>query len=478
MSELKKLRKKVVALVLVTGFLVLLPIFPAFDCVCVSYSHAFYQVIVDGIATAAGDFVSYILIALAQLVLAIANSFLLFAGIVVNFTVNEAFKFFVKVVENPIFLDLWGAIRDIVNFIIIASLIAVGISTIVRYEKFNAKSTLVQVLVVAVFVNFSLLFATLIMDVSGTIANAFSNQISKDAADTTTTFSINIGSSLSNSDQGLGLSIIKASGVTRIYTSARGFKAVAIEGTSFDTIKGDIYFIIGSIFYFIVALVLIWVMFEIALIILKTIVSMMLIALFSPLGFIPRNIPKIGEWAKMWWQKLWCVVLILPTIFLLLLLFTRISAVIPKARDQNLPEFNLIAQDLFFLIVVVLLLRFIVIAVKKMNAKCAEEFGGENYLSIGRGVAKVSAAGVAAGTTLAGVGRARRIARVVAKRKIPQKIRKVRDAVVRPFRKQDDSRPGPVPKDSEPPAAPGSSSQPPKPKKGGPSPVEGNQQQQ
>src|SRR3989344_1971690 len=68
---------------------------------------------------------------------------------------------------------VWSAFRDISNIIIIGMFVFVAISMILGNATYGTKKFVARILVVAVLINFSLLFTQLVIDTSNLAANQF-----------------------------------------------------------------------------------------------------------------------------------------------------------------------------------------------------------------------------------------------------------------------------------------------------------------
>ncbi|MBM3206535.1 MAG: hypothetical protein FJZ43_02855, partial [Candidatus Staskawiczbacteria bacterium] len=77
------------------------------------------------------------------------------------------------VTRDLIVLNLWSVARDWANLLIVVGLIGVAIATILNLEKYKAQKLLAPLLIVALLVNFSVLFVGLIIDSSNIIMNNF-----------------------------------------------------------------------------------------------------------------------------------------------------------------------------------------------------------------------------------------------------------------------------------------------------------------
>jgi len=72
---------------------------------------------------------------------------------------------------------VWSAFRDISNIVIIGMFVFVAISMIIGLENYGTKRFVVRILIIAVLINFSLLFTKLIIDTSHIAARQFYNGI-------------------------------------------------------------------------------------------------------------------------------------------------------------------------------------------------------------------------------------------------------------------------------------------------------------
>lgn len=67
---------------------------------------------------------------------------------------------------GSIFVEMWNIFKDWANMVIVLALIAIAIAIILRFRDYQAKTLLPVLIIVALLVNFSILFVGLIIDVS------------------------------------------------------------------------------------------------------------------------------------------------------------------------------------------------------------------------------------------------------------------------------------------------------------------------
>ena len=77
------------------------------------------------------------------------------------------------VTRDLVALNLWTISRDWANMLIVIGLIGVAIATMLNIDRYKAQKLLAPLLIVALLVNFSVLFVGLIIDSSTIIMNNF-----------------------------------------------------------------------------------------------------------------------------------------------------------------------------------------------------------------------------------------------------------------------------------------------------------------
>lgn len=120
---------------------------------------------VRGISVALSMSVIY----LAGLVLTVAGAFM--NGVLALTTVD--FNASVYAYVAPGIESVWTVFRDIANIIIIGMFTFIALSMILGIEKFNARQMVAKVLLIAVLINFSLLFTRIIIESSNFFAIQF-----------------------------------------------------------------------------------------------------------------------------------------------------------------------------------------------------------------------------------------------------------------------------------------------------------------
>ena len=214
----------------------------------------------------------------------------------------------------------WDAMRDLSNILIIGMFVFIAISTILGSKEYGYKKLVSRVLIIAVLMNFSLLFTKLIIDASNFTAYQFYKQITGGSQTTT-----NSGT-CATSD--IACAFMQPMGITSIYGAWQTGGAGTVVGKANVKANDDgwtalLAGMIGGILLVVVGLVL---FYGVILIGARAVVLVVLM-LTSSVAFATYLIPNFAEspygW-KGWWKALINCAIFAP----LLMLFLSISLLI------------------------------------------------------------------------------------------------------------------------------------------------------
>src|SRR3989344_4501006 len=179
----------------------------------------------------------------------------------------------------------WQIMRDIGNIVIIFGFLAIGISTILNTEKLGyGKKMLPMLLVAAVFINFSLFLSEAVIDTGNLFATQFYTQINGG----------NLPTLATASSQGVSDKIMNQLGLTTIYGGVRTQSAALYK-------ENPMFIGFMSIILFII---LAFVLFSLAFILIARFVILLFLIIVSPIGFAGLAVPKLEGTAKKWWSAL------------------------------------------------------------------------------------------------------------------------------------------------------------------------------
>lgn len=205
---------------------------------------------------------------------------------------------------------VWKILRDIGNILLIFGFLAVGISIIIDSAWYGGGQKLLPTLLIAaVFTNFSLFAAEAVIDVNNLFATQFYKQINggdEIPIPTDTKFSDIINK------KGVAGVLMSRLGLPSIYGEAK--EAGADGKTLF---AGDTPWYMGfmSIILFIVVA---FVMFALAFILVARFVILIYLIILSPIGVAGLAVPHLAGYARAWWSNLFRQAITAPILLLLL----------------------------------------------------------------------------------------------------------------------------------------------------------------
>lgn len=266
---------------------------------------------------------------ISTIAIGISGFLLGIAGLLFNWTIQNLVIDFNAFVYGGVRSGIevaWGAFRDIANIIIIGMFTFVAISMILGLQQFGNRKLIARVLIVAVLINFSLLFARAIIETSHFIAGQFykAAQSQINVAGTSGTTQASTGQALLNlSQNGLAGQFIQLMGVpTALDSDEFTLKLSQKLNSGWLAL---LYGLLTAAFLLGATLVFLYAVF---ILIVRTILLIFLL-MTSSLAFASWLVPAFGAekgWG-MWWQSLLKSAVLAP----LLLMFLWATLVIGKA---------------------------------------------------------------------------------------------------------------------------------------------------
>ena len=154
--------KKILALILLSGFL-LAPVL-TFAQAAPTPPAPDPTVKEAGCGPTSGVFFSCLLAKTAATILSWAANLLAMAGKAFDYSVDYSLNMAVRLSEFPFVSNGWGVLRDVTNLAYIFILLYIAINIILGNSGYGDKSLIAKVIITAVFVNFSLFGAKVIVD--------------------------------------------------------------------------------------------------------------------------------------------------------------------------------------------------------------------------------------------------------------------------------------------------------------------------
>ena len=181
----------------------------------------------------------------------------------------------------------WPLVRDLANMVIVLGFVIIGVATALRVKEYEAKQLLSKLIIVALFVNFSLLICGVVIDISNILVNFFA-QVG-DLSD--------FGKFFNNS--GINMVLDLAKNITK---------------------DNPIAFLVKSLSIVVFNLVLVAVLSLYTLLFAFRVVAIWLLVILAPLAFVFSVFPATRKFYEMWINNFiqWCFIGVPATFFLYL----------------------------------------------------------------------------------------------------------------------------------------------------------------
>jgi hypothetical protein len=189
----------------------------------------------------------------------------------------------------------WSIVRDFANMFIVLGFVVIGIATILRLREYEAQKLLPKLIIVAILINFSLLFCGILIDATN-ITMKYFIQVSGPSSITDRYDSIVLNPQISaNLQKEIGTGNVNDSG--KMYEFVQANTSLAI----FIGIAAMIFFIYGIVLLF-------------------RYVALMCLVILAPLAFVCYVFPATQPIFNKWWSQFmqWAIIGV-PTSFFLYL---------------------------------------------------------------------------------------------------------------------------------------------------------------
>lgn len=231
---------------------------------------------------------------------------------------------------------LWQFVRDFFNLFFILILLFSAFATVFQVQSFNIRNIFKNILLVALFINFSFPITRFLIDAANVPMYYFINDVLGDGTGKGGMFAMS---------QMLGFSGTGAA----IFTNVDGKDLAPV--------------LMGIIFIFLFAISL----FVLGLMMIIRLIALTMLLIFSPIGFAAALIPGFEKAGREWWENFWKYALFGPSAALMLMVSIKfMEAVSTSGVWTNMmgyatgatPDSNsasLLAQVVFFCIPILMI---------------------------------------------------------------------------------------------------------------------------
>lgn len=200
----------------------------------------------------------------------------------------------------PAIYTLWQMVRDFFNLFFILTLLFIAFATIFQISSFNYKKALGKLLLMALLVNFSFPIARFVIDVANVPMYFFMESMFENP------------------------STAKAKDIAEVAFSTSGMQKLILPGVNgYGDVKGEdgltLQLLVGIIFMFLFGVSL----FVLAILFLVRSLMLVVLIIFSSVGFAGMVIPGFRSFATKWWDNLLKYAFFGPAAMLMLLVAAK-----------------------------------------------------------------------------------------------------------------------------------------------------------
>lgn len=202
----------------------------------------------------------------------------------------------------------WGVVRDISNIFLIFILIWIAISTILGLDSFSMKKSLPPLIMVAVFINFSLFATKLIIDSSNIVSLFFYKAAFNQCSNETVNGVVKPCPTISSM-------VMKGTHLQELWNPDL-FNNQGFDSSSIVLFNTFIIIFVGMTC---------WIFFTTALLLFARLLTFLILMIFAPFAFLGYVIPAMkSQVGGKWWDELTKQALLAPVFFFMFYLISKI----------------------------------------------------------------------------------------------------------------------------------------------------------
>lgn len=250
---------------------------------------------------------------LGGLLLWVPSQILRLVGMLFNYVMEYTIEFSALLKETQLVNIGWEIFRDMSNMVFIFILLTTAIAIILGNQSYGAKTLLVKVILVALFINFSLFTTKVIIDSANVFTVGFYNAILKGQGDA--------GLEAANFNKGVSSVFVRSLNLQTIFKGNKEFnkKAITVNGSTLNSKNILSVALLGAV----VLIVTSFVFLAASILLLKRLVVLMFLMMFSPLAFLGMILPATSSYSKQWWNTLFKEAFYAPVLMMFLYVVAR-----------------------------------------------------------------------------------------------------------------------------------------------------------
>lgn len=213
-------------------------------------------------------------------------------------------------------LDSWGAIRDLSNIFFIFVLLYAAFNAMFNLSFGTFGKTVVNIIIVALLINFSMFFTKVVIDASNVVTTGFYQIIAESNKDVVVENQFtNIPGISSGRYTNLSAAYMRVLNIQTIFGTFSGIE-------SFKATRMVIYSILGSGVMLVVAVIL----FSMAMMLISRFIVLLYLMVLSPAAILCIALPKLNGYFNKWLSSLLSQAFFAPVFFALIWIALRIGS--------------------------------------------------------------------------------------------------------------------------------------------------------
>ena len=273
-----------------------------------------------GYAVATGDWgkiadatIGQMLAWIAHFIWSISSMLFTFSGYLLDYAVDFSVKDFKDHIDQIEVIDTgYKIVLNVANMLFIFILLYIAIKTILGAGG-DTKKLLINVILVGLFINFSLFMTKTIIDASNILAMGFYNGIQTEAGETKGGQKIIAQGSIASAlMSGLRLQTMIPSSDSE-YNKEDPSKGLTNFNIMINYLGGSLMFLVSA-----------FVFLSVALLFIVRFVALLFYMLFSPVAFLGLLLPEFKQYSSKWWSGLQSQALFAPAFLFMAYLISAI----------------------------------------------------------------------------------------------------------------------------------------------------------
>jgi hypothetical protein len=303
----------------------------------------------------------------------------------------------------------WKITRDLSNILFIFILLYTAIGTILGISGVNAKQTIIKIVIVALFINFSLFFSQIVIDAGNIVGRIFYESMGVKKSDSLVTNAFQ-----SEDTKSISVAVVSQFNPQNLFKEANSLNLNTpggVEDQDKPTGTQPGQFAIISLIMSAINLVGAYIFFVVGFLFIGRVVGLWLAMIMAPLAFISYTLPGgfslPGIGLADWFKKLVSMAFVVPVFLFFMYLIIKFLRVIDVSQIVGNGQFTttqvIMATCIPLAFIVILLLRAKETAVSMSGEVAKYAMQGASFVG---GLAVGAATGGAASLGRATLGRA------------------------------------------------------------------------